>query len=96
MFNDVKPQWVEIDINSIRIENCLDFGGPWLGLELLKKLGLPELFDKLMPAGREDVPWLLMAQILAVARLCDSSSELLNCILPNTFTKTLRCVIFSV
>jgi len=76
LFNDVKPQWVEIDINNIRVENCLDFGGPWLGLELLKKLGLPELFDKLMPAGREDVPWSLMAQILAVARLCDSSSEL--------------------
>jgi len=76
LFNDVKPQWVEIDINNIRVENCLDFGGPWLGLELLKKLGLPELFDKLIPAGREDVPWSLMAQILAVARLCDSSSEL--------------------
>jgi len=76
LFDDVKPQWVEIDINNIRVENCLDFGGPWLGLELLKQLGLHELFAKLMPAGREDVPWSLIAQILAVARLCDSSSEL--------------------
>jgi len=54
LFDDVKPQWVEININNIRVENCLDFGGPWLGLELLTKLGLPGLFEKLMPAGRQD------------------------------------------
>jgi len=76
LFNDVEPRWVEININDVRVENCLDFGGPWLGLELLKRLGLPELFEKLMPAGREDISWSLMAQILVIARLCDCSSEL--------------------
>ena len=76
LFDDVEPEWVEVNVNGIRVENCLDFGGPWLGLELLKQLGLTELFEKLMPAGREDVPWPLMSLILVIARLCDCSSEL--------------------
>jgi hypothetical protein len=29
-----------------------------------------------MPAGREDVPWSLMALVLVIARLCEPSSEL--------------------
>jgi len=76
LFDDVEPRWVQVDINGIHVENCLDFGGPWLGLKLLKQLGLPEFFEKIMPAGREDIPWSLMAQVLVIARLCDSSSEL--------------------
>jgi transposase len=76
LFDDVKPVWVEVDTNGIRIERCLDFGGPWLALELLKHLGLTELFEHLMPAGREDVPWSLMAMVLVIARLCEPSSEL--------------------
>lgn len=76
LFDNIEPQYVEIDINRIKVENCLDFGGPWLALELLRQLGLTELFEHLMPAGREDVPWSLMAMVLTIARLCDCSSEL--------------------
>jgi transposase len=76
LFDDVEPQWVEVDVNSIRVENCLDFGGPWLSLELLKRLGLVEFFEHLMPAGREDVPWSIVSLVLVIARLCDPSSEL--------------------
>jgi transposase len=76
LFDDVEPEWVEINVNGIRVENCLDFGGPWLGLGLLKQLGLTELFERLMPSGREDVPWSLMTLVLVIARLCDPSSEL--------------------
>jgi transposase len=76
LFNDVEPRWVEIDVNNIRVENCLDFGGPWLSLELIKRLGFVELFECIMPAGREDVPWSLVSLILVIARLCDPSSEL--------------------
>ena len=76
LFDDVKPEWVEVDTNGIRVERCMDFGGPWLGIELLKQLGLTELFERLMPAGREDVPWSLMALVLVIARLCEPSSEL--------------------
>jgi transposase len=76
LFDDVEPEWVEVNVNGIRVENCLDFGGPWLSLELLKQLGLIERFEHLIPAGREDVPWSLMSAILVIARLCDCSSEL--------------------
>ena len=44
----------------------MDFGGPWLGLELLKQLGLTDLFEQLMPTGREDVPWSLMSLVLVI------------------------------
>ena len=76
LFDDVDPAWVEVNVTDIRVENCLDFGGPWLGFELLKKLALTDLFERLMPAGREDVPWSLMVFVLVIARLCNSSSEL--------------------
>jgi len=76
LFDNIEPAWVEVDANGIRVERCMDFGGPWLGLELLKQLGLTELFERLMPAGREDVPWSLMTVVLVIARLCDPSSEL--------------------
>jgi transposase len=76
LFDNVEPQWVEVDINDVRIENCLDFGGPWLSLELLRLLGLTALFENLLASGREDVHWSLMALVLVTARLCDPSSEL--------------------
>jgi len=76
LFDDAEPAWVEVNVHAIRVENCLDFGGPWLGLELLKKLGLTELFEQFMPSGREDVSWSLMALVLVIGRLCEPSSEL--------------------
>jgi len=76
LFDDIEPAWVEVNTNGIRVENCLDFGGPWLGLELITQLGLTELFNQLMDGGREDVPWSLMAMVLVIARLCEPSSEL--------------------
>jgi transposase len=76
LFDDVEPVWVEVNANGIRVERCMDFGGPWLGLELLNRLGLAELFAGCMPAGREEVPWSLMSLVLVIARLCEPSSEL--------------------
>jgi len=76
LFDDVEPVWFEVNASGIRIERCMDFGGPWLGLEILNRLGLAELFERLMPVGREEVPWSLMSLILVIARLCDPSSEL--------------------
>jgi len=76
LFDDVEPRWVEVDVNNMRVENCMDFGGPWFSLELIKRLGFMELFEHIMPAGREDVPWSLVSLILVIARLCEPSSEL--------------------
>ena len=38
LFDDVRPQWVEVDASRVRVENCRGLGGPWLGLELVRKL----------------------------------------------------------
>jgi transposase len=76
LFNDVRPQWVEVDVKRVRVENRRDLGGPWLGLELVDQLGLKEFLDRTMPSGREDVPWSLMALVLVLCRLCEPSSEL--------------------
>jgi hypothetical protein len=32
--------------------------------------------ERLLPCGREDIPWATMAAILVIARLCEPSSEL--------------------
>jgi hypothetical protein len=47
LFNDVTPRWVEVDSSRIRVERCVDFGGPWLGLELLRHLGIESLLKQL-------------------------------------------------
>jgi transposase len=75
-FDDVRPSWVEVDVKRVRVENRRDFGGPWLGLQLVEQLGLKEFFQGVMPAGQEDIPWSLMALVLVLCRLCHPSSEL--------------------
>jgi hypothetical protein len=74
--SETRPEFVEIDRHRVRVESCLQFGGPWVALELVKRLGLHEFLKREMPVGKEDVPWSLTALILVVARLCEPSSEL--------------------
>ncbi len=76
LFNDVRPQWVEVDAKRVRVENRRDFGGPWLGLELIEQLGLKDFLDHTIPTGREEISWSLMASVLVLCRLCHPSSEL--------------------
>src|SRR3990170_4879203 len=63
-----EPRFVEIDVTRVRVENCRQFGGPLLALELIKQLGLHEFLRRALPAGQEHVPWSLTALILVVAR----------------------------
>ena len=72
----VKPEWVEVDTANVRVENELEFGGPWLALQLIQILKLDTLFEEMIPKGREDVPWSKMALVLIICRLCHPSSEL--------------------
>ena len=74
--HDNKPEWVEVDTANVRVENQLDFGGPWLALKLIRKLKLDEWLESVMPPGKEDVPWSRMALVLAISRLCNPSSEM--------------------
>jgi len=71
-----EPDWVEVDTANVRVENQLDFGGPWLAMELVHVLQLDTLFESLMPRGAEDISWAAMASVLAICRLCNPSSEL--------------------
>src|ERR1700691_2733823 len=71
-----EPRFVEIDRASVRVENCRQFGGPWLALELIKQLGLHEFLKQALPSGQEHIPWSLTALILVIGRLCEPSSEL--------------------
>ena len=76
LFDQAAAEWVEVDIKRLRVERCLDFGGPWLGLQLLRRLGLIDFLDEIMPVGRAEIPWSLMAAVLVLCRLCEPSSEL--------------------
>lgn len=74
--NSPAPEWVEVDTAKVRVENQLDFGGPWLAMELMRTLQLDKLFENVMPRGSEDIPWAKMALVLTISRLCNPSSEL--------------------
>ena len=71
-----EARFVEVDLSAVRVDGTRSFGGAWLALQLIGKLGLKPLLDPLMPIGRQDVPWSIMSLILVICRLCDPSSEL--------------------
>jgi transposase len=70
------PQWATVDIKRVRVERLRQFGNVYLGLALWRRLGLGEVLERVLPPGRESVPWPTMACILTMARFCDPSSEL--------------------
>jgi transposase len=76
LLEEVTPEWVEVDARRLRVERVRDFGGAWLGLQVLGKLGLETFLGSTLPAGREEISWGVMAQVLVLGRLCDPCSEL--------------------
>ena len=76
LYENVEPEWVEVNVRGVRTERVRDFGDIWLALELLKRLGLVAFFQQVMPAGREKIPWADLACILTIARFCEPKSEL--------------------
>ena len=76
LFEAVKPEWVEVDLKRVRVECARQFGGVWLGYELLQRLELIPFLTEQLAIGREDIPWATMAMVLVLGRWCDPSSEL--------------------
>lgn len=78
LFKDQKeiPQWATVNTRGIQIERLRRFGDVYLGLVLWKRLQLDQIFEKLQEEGREEVAWADMFCVLAVARVCQPSSEL--------------------
>jgi transposase len=71
-----EPRWVQVNAAGVRVENCRQFGGPWLALELIRRLHLDAFLQQVLLAGQEQVPWSLSALILVIARLLEPASEL--------------------
>lgn len=76
LFEQVEPRWVEVDTSRVRVENRRDFGGPWLALEMIRRLRLKDFLDATIPKGQEEISWSVMALVLVISRLCNPSSEL--------------------
>jgi transposase len=76
LFDSPQPKYVDVDLSGVAVEGMRKFGGSWLALQLVGRLGLKGELDRLMPAGREEVPWSIMSLVLVICRLCDPSSEL--------------------
>ncbi len=73
---ELPAQPVRVRLNRIRLERGRTFGDVWLGWTLWRALRLDPLLERLLPEGRETVPWATTAAVLVLARLCEPSSEL--------------------
>ena len=71
-----EPEWAEVDTRRIRVGKVRDFGGYWLGLQMLEKLELTSFLEQTIAHGREDIEWSIMGLALVLWRLCEPSSEL--------------------
>jgi hypothetical protein len=67
---------IPVRLDRVRLERSRLFGDVWLGWTLWRALHLDTLLERLLPLGREEVPWATMALVLVLARLCEPSSEL--------------------
>ena len=67
---------VLVRLKDIRLERPRGFGDVWLAWGIWRLLELDVLLARIMPRGREEIPWPQMAAILTIARLCEPSSEL--------------------
>ncbi len=77
LFEDAGPEAsVPVRLREVRLERGRAFGDVWLGWTLWRALKLDTLCTEMLPAGREAVPWGVMAAVLVIARLCEPSSEL--------------------
>ena len=77
LFDDGKQHMtVPVRLKGVWIERSRRFGDVYLALALWRGTGLADLCEKLLPCGKEAVPWTKMAAVLVAARLCEPSSEL--------------------
>jgi len=67
---------VSVDLKKVKLERLRDFGDVWLGWGVWRLLELDRLLDRVMPPGKESVPWPLVAAVLTLGRFCEPSSEL--------------------
>src|SRR3989454_347071 len=69
---------IPVRLKRIRLERGRTFGDVWLGWTLWRALRLDEAVARLLPEGRETVPWATMAAVLVLARPCGAAGRLDN------------------
>lgn len=74
--DDEVPDTVAVELQGVRVGRSRDCGDVFLALALWRMLQFDELFARELPAGREEVPWVAMACVLALARFLEPDSEL--------------------
>jgi transposase len=73
---EAQPVWRRVNVRGVRVERVRQFGRVYLGLALWRRLGLHELLARLVPSGREQIGWELIACVLTLGRFCAQESEL--------------------
>jgi len=76
LFGEQPEQVAEVDTANVGVERIREFGAEWIGLEMLRRLRLLDWAEQILPSGREDIPWPVMAAVLVLCRFCRPSSEL--------------------
>jgi len=75
-FDETPCEPMAVRLDRVHVERSRSFGDVWLGWVLWKALGLDDFCREAFPSGRETVGWADTIAILAIARLCEPSSEL--------------------
>lgn len=83
------PAWREINIRGIEVKRVREFGPIWVALALWRRLGLDRLLADLMPKGREEIRWDMIACILTTAKFCEQETE--NAIAGEWLPQTALC-----
>src|SRR3989338_2498034 len=73
---DAADEAIPVRLKQIRPDRGRACGDVWRGWPVWRALRLDELLERLLPEGREAVPWATMAAVLVLARLSEPSSEL--------------------
>ena len=66
---DLPDEAIPVRLNRIRLERGRTFGDVWLGWTLWRALRMDEVLARLVPEGREAVPWATMAATVKVIHL---------------------------
>lgn len=66
---------VQVKLAEMELRRPRAFGNYWLGCELWRQLGLEAFWEARLGAGREEVPWAKVLELLVVSRLVSPGSE---------------------
>jgi transposase len=66
---------LQVNLAGLELRRPRPFGNCWLASELWRQLGLTDFWRERLPAGREDVSWEKVLQLLVVNRLLEPGSE---------------------